>query len=416
MFARPPGEREWVSWLYVFLWSLGIYLSIPFVRAFVRYVDREWGRELFIYVVVAVAVVMAALCVAFLLRRRGAPVGSYLWLLAVAAIFIGYALSLRASPPEAIHFIEYGVLSLLLFRALSHRIRDASIYVIATLCGTIVGIIDEAIQWAVPRRFWDLRDIGFNLVAVALVQLAIWRGIRPAIISATPDAARIRLTCRFALVAVCLLGVSFVNTPDRVDWYVDRAPFLAFLHDPLDNMIEYGYRYSAPDSGTFQSRLSLEELERLDRERAPEASEVLDSYRDPERYVEFLTTYTVSRDPFLHEARVHLFRRDRFVMRAEEETDDQDRRREFFTVAYWENRILEKHFGRTLAMSSYVWPPELKAQVERNALPGYEYQSAVSRRLLTGVSEPQAIGGLVVVLALLLFLGGFWGRAPKSDS
>jgi len=32
------------------------------------------------------------------------------------------------------------------------------------------------------------------------------------------------------------------------------------------------------------------------------------------------------------------------------------------------------------------------------------------------VSELQAVGGLVVVLALLLFLGGFWGRTAKSDS
>ncbi len=38
MFARPPAQREWVSWLSVVVWSLLIFATIPLARAIERVV------------------------------------------------------------------------------------------------------------------------------------------------------------------------------------------------------------------------------------------------------------------------------------------------------------------------------------------------------------------------------------------
>ena len=95
------------------------------------------------------------------LRFFGVSAG--LWLLSVAAVSLGYTLELgEKSPEEALHFIQYGVLGVLVYRALAHRRHDTSIYIAAALICGILGIIDEVIQWLTPRRYWSLRDIWIN--------------------------------------------------------------------------------------------------------------------------------------------------------------------------------------------------------------------------------------------------------------
>ncbi|MBD3871962.1 MAG: VanZ family protein, partial [Acidobacteria bacterium] len=58
-------------------------------------------------------------------------------------------------PEEAVHFLEYGVLGVLLFRALSTHIHDGSVFAAGALIGILVGIFDEIIQWFVPGRYWS---------------------------------------------------------------------------------------------------------------------------------------------------------------------------------------------------------------------------------------------------------------------
>ena len=57
MFARPPAQREWVSWLGVVLWSLLIFATIPLARAIERIVVDAWGQQFFLY---AMAIAIAA--------------------------------------------------------------------------------------------------------------------------------------------------------------------------------------------------------------------------------------------------------------------------------------------------------------------------------------------------------------------
>ena len=70
-----------------------------------------------------------------------------------------------------------------------------------------------------------------------------------------------------------------------------------------------------------------------------------------------------------------MFRRDIYVKRGDK-AEDEETRREKHTVAYWENRILEKYYAPLLQASSYVWPPELKARIEASAAQSAVYSLA----------------------------------------
>ena len=231
---------------------------------------------------------------------------------------------------------------------------------------------------------------------------------------------------RTALCALVLLGASALNTPPRIAWYADRVPALAFLKTNESVMLEYGYRYEEPETGVFRSRLTLEELRRADRERAQEGGPILAQYKERERYGEFLALYTPVNDPFLHEARVHMFRRDRFLERAEQtlanggvavvEPDQrpppkhEDEYEEQMTVAYRENQILERYFPGVLEASGLAWSEETTARVRAAVLPDYQYDSWVSRPLITEYSETQVLLFFLAMIGGVLLLGWVYGR------
>ena len=410
MFERLPRESEILSWSYVVVWSLIIYVTIPFVRIGVDYVRGEWGRESFTYFVAAVVILATAAAVILLLKSDRKPVACYAWLLGVGGVIVYLTFDLKAgSPEEAIHYLQYGLLSLLLFRAFVHRIRDISIYAAVTIAGTIVGMIDETIQWMAPDRHFGVRDIWLNFSAVALVQVAVAMGIRPRLISGWPDGVSWRRLCRLAAVAVAYLGLCHLNTPERIAWYTTNIPLLSFIDYKQSLMSEYGHLHGDTETGLFRSRLTVEELRRSSRERAEEGARILERYRDRERYFEFLENYTPVTDPFLHEARVHLFRRDSHIGRARQ-SEEEDMRRHHYTIAYWENRILEAYFGELLRASDYRWPAELEAEVREHARTDEVQVSWVSNYLITAVNERQVFWLTLVSVVALLLLGSYLGR------
>ena len=63
------------------------------------------------------------------------------------------------------------------------------------------------------------------------------------------------------------------------------------------------------------------------------------------------------------------------------------KRREFWTVAFKENMILERYFGETLRGSGYRWSEERKREIEEWADLGGDYESPVSKQLFIRFTE-----------------------------
>lgn len=404
MFANPPSERSWKSWLYVAMWTVAIFLTIPLARTIQRFVARNWGDEIFTYAVLGVIAAGLVAGLSYIRRGRTLLFRDSFWLLVVATIFSGYTLKLgQESPSEAVHFAQYGILGILLFRALSHRMHDSAIYLAAAIMGVIIGMVDEFIQWLTPGRYWGFKDIWLNLFAVTMVQFAIALGIRPEFLSQKTGRTNLCMVCRLAITAVALFGLCLLNTPPRIAWYSERIPGLAFLKENWNVMLEYGVLYEDQEIGVFRSRLSPAELEASDRDRAEEAAAILDRFKNPELYYTFLRAYNQVSDPFLHEARVHLFSRDRNYETSSEFREKPEEYKRRLTVAFRENQILEKYFPRTLHRSTYVWGPEEHSLSSRHLDRDKVYNSRVSSQLVTRFSELQVV---LMIAGFLLGLAG----------
>jgi hypothetical protein len=405
-----------MSWLYVAIWSLVIFATIPVARVLQKFVSQRWGRETFTYVVL-VGILMAFGSSIFYLRRlRAASRSSYFWLFATAAVFVGYTIYLRKAPEEAVHFLQYGVLGILTYRALAHRFHDASIYLAgAIICG-IIGMLDEIIQWLTPARYWGLHDVWLNFVAGSLVQIGIAKGLTPSIIRGLPSRRNLQVLCRLGMAAVVLLGLSLLNTPELIGWYADRIPCLGFLKTNESMMTEYGYLYIDRDMGRFRSRFSPAELRQSDLKRAKEVAELLNRYQNRDTYRNFLKIYTPVTDPFVHEARVHLFRRDYYFRVSKKWTNNQEVYSNYLTIAFRENQIMEKFFPNTLHHSAYVWSAEKLALAKKHLKHDREYESRVSRKLITHVSKGQLGSFLIVLIIGLALLNFYFGRSTSNCS
>jgi hypothetical protein len=387
-------------------WSLLVLATIPVANAIQERIDREVGGGFFLAAVLA-AIALGTIAAVRAIRRVGSPAGHVgaLWLVGIAGVFTAYTWSLRGNPEEAVHFVEYGVLGVLLYRALLHRVRDPSIYVDAALAAAIVGTVDEAIQWLTPGRTWALRDVWLNLSGAALTLAGLAAGVRPPIVGERVGRASVRRLVTIAALLLCVVLLSLLNTPARIGWYSTNVPGLAFARHATGVMMEYGHRHEGRETGVFRSRFRPEELVALDAARGAEAGAVIAAYASDDRYEAFLARYTPVTDPFVHEARVHLFRRDRILALADDRPGDEEWYRWHVSTAYRENAILERWFPRTLAAAGATLPADVRDRLARERDPAFAVPSRVGADLVTAVTEAQVIGAMLLMLAALALVG-----------
>jgi len=394
-----PPKRAFFPWLWVVLCTLAIFLVVPLARAIQKFVSARWGRPFFGYAVLVItAASFCAIVYVLVFRLKIRSPSNYLWLSAVAALYVYFTLKLWRAPEEAVHFLEYGLLGFFLFRALSLSIRDKGIYLTALLIGSLIGIFDEILQWMMPGRYWDFRDAGLNALATGLFQVALWKGIKPKIISEKIGPKSVRRISLLLAVNILLLGLCASNTPQRVASYSGRLPFLSFLVKE-EPMYEFTRKHTDPEIGVFYSRLSPEGLEKEDNERSDHWAGILRDWKEKD-YALFLREHHPLLHPFLYEMRIHIFRRDRRVEEAAKAKDEKSRREALF-VASKENMILEKYFGRTLEKASYKWSKEKKAEIAAYVDPAKPYRSPVSAGRFH-IKEKTLWLGIVLFLGLLL--------------
>jgi hypothetical protein len=383
------------------LWTAVLFASIPLVRwAQRRLLTNVDARWITIAVLVSLAAALVAALVLLRRARRQLRPFDVVWLAGIGAIAASIAWQLRYRPEEAIHLLEYGVLAVLLYRAMRPPEPDLGILAAVVILGTLVGTVDELIQWIIPERFWGLRDIAVNGSACALAAAALWRldpgpwrPIRPASAS---------LALRLGAAELVLLALCFANTPSRVAWYAERVPGLSFLAYASNAMAEYGYRHELPGIGVMKSRLTLDELAARDRTDAAEVAAVLDRYPDSS-YRRFLRERPAVEDPFLYEARVHIFSRDSHLRRLRDATPGSAAAREHATTAAGEQLLIERIFGNTVAQSRHVLDSRERRLLAGLHDPTSPFTSRSASHLVTSISE-RSLRALLLGSAVALLL------------
>jgi len=145
--------------------------------------------------------------------------------------------------------------------------------------------------------------------------------------------------------------------------------------------------------------LSSENLQKTDNLRGEQYEQILNESVDKD-YEQFLREYNSITDPFMHELRVHIFRRDEYFNKGKS-TSNLNEKKEFYLIAYKENLILEKYFSHSIEKSVYHWNKDILKESEALVDKSRSYESPVSANLFTSFSEKSV---WVSIFALIFFL------------
>ncbi|MCX7974916.1 MAG: VanZ family protein [Candidatus Aminicenantes bacterium] len=410
--------RIFFSWFWVILCAASIFAIVPLARSIQNLVTRTLGRAAFGYFVLfSIALFFVLIIWLLVFRLKIRRISSYLCLTLVSSTYVYFTLKLWAHPEEAIHFLEYGLLSFLLFRALRNHFSDLSIYFSALFLGSFVGLLDEILQWITPKRYWDFRDVGLNALAVFLFQIALAFGLQPRGISLSISPRSLRFASLTLAANLILLGLCFSNTPQRVAQYSRFLPGLSFL-EKEEIMHDFQIKkHHLPGLGIFFSRLELEELKMIDRQRGKELANLLHQWAE-KPYEEFLRTFGAQKEPFLHEFRVRLFRRDQKLKEAQQLPPGRKKDKALL-AAYRENLFLERYFGQTLRLSGKAWPDDLTYQLAKKINPKTPYRSPVGAGFWLFRSELTlwlTIIILLLILAMINLIFAFLKQEQKKKN
>lgn len=156
-----PAKRWAVTTAYLFL----LYGTLPYTKDVVLSLKE---LHLFPGFVTALYLAIAALVLwlmLFLYKIR--DVAAYLLMTCLAVILAYFVLGLEV-PEERVHFVQYGLLAVSVCYSLRPRVSGPKLYLLTFAVTSFGGIVDEFLQKFIPGRYFDPRDIGFNVTAAAI--------------------------------------------------------------------------------------------------------------------------------------------------------------------------------------------------------------------------------------------------------
>jgi len=291
----------------------GVVLSAPFIRDIRNFIKTNYPGQYVKVVAAAIAIIIGGAVVVALVRIRDRRGFRYALIAAALALGTSYAMwnaqgLAEIDTVERFHFVEYGLVSLLFYRAFRPA-ADLSLIVLPILAGLIVGTFEEWLQWFIPGRVGDMRDVFLNLAAI-VCGLLFSIGVDPA----ERLSWSLRRSSRRRVAAVGAVAVMV---------------FAAFLHT-----VHLGGEINDPEVGRFRSRYDSASLLALARDRG-------DRWRTAPP---LKTPPSLSReDQYLSEGLLHVTERNNRWRVAD------------YTASWFENRIIEKYYGPLLT----IWNGEL---------------------------------------------------------
>ncbi|MGN7610871.1 VanZ family protein [Magnetococcales bacterium HHB-1] len=165
MRKRNPINRSINLYLgrwFLLLYILVIFLTLPFAPQLIRSLYTLFGKSITGWIITGV-IFLAIFGTLWSLRRLEK---NRLWMAILPLSGVTLLLLLLDNPVERFHFLEYALLGYWLY--LVRIPTNKWPLLISLLAVLIIGTLDEAIQWYLPNRYWDLRDIGMNGVGGGL--------------------------------------------------------------------------------------------------------------------------------------------------------------------------------------------------------------------------------------------------------
>jgi len=348
--------------------SAALVAAAPVVGSLQTWLRGTLGTRFPVVVNLAIAaiVVVAALAVGRRIRDRFLIRVAALLLATLIAVAFGggnAAASAATNAVERFHFVQYGIITWLFWRAW-RPVNDVTQFLLAAFCALGVGTADEALQWYVPRRYGELRDIILNLASITAALLVVVAIDPPRGMGTRPRAGSIWRAAVVGAIVGLVLAL--------------------FTH-----VVHLGHRIEVPEFRLL-SRFSTDELRTLVRDR--EVRWRAGAPVDPP---------TWSReDQYWAEGIWHVQARN-----ARWESD--------VSAAWGEQRILETFFRPVLAAGN-DWPASQRADAESRRSPArVPYVSDAARVRILPWSKPAFWLAVWAGLGGVLALARLWDRPRK---
>ncbi|OGM65431.1 hypothetical protein A2893_01605 [Candidatus Woesebacteria bacterium RIFCSPLOWO2_01_FULL_39_25] len=161
-------ERAKRLWIFVGIYIILIYTTIPIARGLLNFLYLKIGKDA-LYILLS-AMSVAGILLFFYYERTWNLEWKRITAFVFLLFFFVVTMQLIEIPEEKMHILEYGFLGILVYKGYKiskHPLLRAVVFVGA------IGIGDEFIQWLLPNRVGEIKDIGFNFLGGIFGILAI---------------------------------------------------------------------------------------------------------------------------------------------------------------------------------------------------------------------------------------------------
>ena len=147
-------------WILIIFYVIFIYVSLPFFPAFITTLRGFISKELLNLISLALTILFFLMLSVWIYKKK---YNSRQFLLIISPLVLLTYLSVSLDVwVERIHFVEYTFLGLLISRAVN--VTNLQNIIFTGCLVTLIGAVDEIIQWFLPNRFGDMRDVFMNSV------------------------------------------------------------------------------------------------------------------------------------------------------------------------------------------------------------------------------------------------------------
>jgi choline-sulfatase len=164
------GEDRVRAWGIALAYVVFVYATVPVFPTLWTRLQGHAGAKGAAHLGTVIVGGLALLLAYHALRR--AREGGLLWRVPAIAVVLGLYVWLLAAfgtfPAERLHLLEYGFMAFLVHRALAPDMESTSAYASAVVLTSLLGFGDETIQWVLPQRFFELKDVALNVAAASL--------------------------------------------------------------------------------------------------------------------------------------------------------------------------------------------------------------------------------------------------------
>ncbi|MFL2747937.1 MAG: VanZ family protein [bacterium] len=145
-------------WKIILIYIFFIYISLPYFPVFVSFLKNYISKD-------TLNISSLLFCVSFFLilskwiYDKQYKFAQYILIISPLLLltYMSFSLDVWA---ERVHLIQYGLLGLLVSWA--NKISSLNMLLASGLFIMSVGLVDEIIQWYLPNRYGDIRDVVMN--------------------------------------------------------------------------------------------------------------------------------------------------------------------------------------------------------------------------------------------------------------